>query len=35
MLQQPEEWVDKIREEWRILAEYLPGMSIHEETLIL
>nr|GEU66545.1 hypothetical protein [Tanacetum cinerariifolium] len=24
MLQQPKEWVDKICEEWRILAEYLP-----------
>ncbi|GJU93474.1 ubiquitin-conjugating enzyme/RWD-like protein [Tanacetum coccineum] len=24
MNQQPKEWVDKIREEWRILAEYLP-----------
>ncbi|PWA57290.1 ubiquitin-conjugating enzyme/RWD-like protein [Artemisia annua] len=38
MKKQPEEWVDKIREEWRILAEYLPEtifVRIYEDRMDL
>ena len=37
MIQQSKEWVDKIHDEWRMLAENLPGICllIHLETLVL